>query len=124
MDEEIYCMDNDNDKHEVFVITRSMTTMHEPNELACVPNATIIVQLVLDPSCKKYQALADSGASLSLALHYLTSHTLWKCLESPLSVSTKTGRFQTDPKIELKILLLDFSPHRIINFVFHNDSNS
>jgi hypothetical protein len=54
MDKEIYCMDVVDDKHEVFVTTCSMTTMHEPNELACVPNATIIVQLVLDPSCKKY----------------------------------------------------------------------
>jgi hypothetical protein len=101
-----------------------MTIMHEPNELAHVPNATIIVQLVLDPSRKKYQALVDSGASLSLAPHYLTSCTLQKRLESLLNVSTNTGRFQTDAKIKLEILLLDFSPHQIINSVFHNDNSS
>jgi hypothetical protein len=124
VDEEIYYMDDVEGKHEMFSTMRSMTIMHEPSELTCVPNATIIVQLVLDPNRKKYQALIDSGASLSLAPHYLTSCTLWKRLETPLNVSTKTRRFQTNAKIELEILLPDFSPHRIINFVFHNDTNS
>jgi hypothetical protein len=96
VDEEIYSMDDLDGGHEMFVTTRSMTIMHEPSELTRVPNATIIVQLVLDPNHKKYQALIDSGASLSLAPHYLTSRTPWKRLESPLNVTTKTGRFQTD----------------------------
>jgi hypothetical protein len=84
-------MDDPEGQHELFVTTRSMTIMHEPGELTRVPNATIIVQLVLDPNRKKYQALIDSGASLSLAPHYLTSCTPWKRLESLLSVNTKTG---------------------------------
>jgi hypothetical protein len=124
VDEEIYSMDDLDGGHEMFVTTQSMTLMHEPSELTCVPNARIIVQLVLDPNCKKYQALINSGASLSLALHYLTSCTPWKHLESPLNVTTKTGHFQTDAKIELEILLPNFSPHQIINFEFHNDTNS
>jgi Retroviral aspartyl protease len=123
LDEELYCMDCVTDEQEVFVTTRSMTTMYEPEQLTRVPDATIIVQLALDQNRKKFRALIDSGASLSLAPHYAMTRAGWKRLEHPVNVRTKTGSFETEETAELEIILPDFSPHRIVSFQFHSDTS-
>jgi hypothetical protein len=80
-------------------MTRSMTTLYDPEEIGRVPHATILLQLVLDPKRKKYRALIDSRASLSLAPHYITSPSGWQSLETPIDIGTKTGYFRTGATI-------------------------
>jgi hypothetical protein len=111
VDEEVYCLDCVDEDQEVFVTTRSMTTMYEPEDLMRVPNATIIVQWALDRNRKKYRALIDSGASLSLAPHYAMTRVGWKRLNNPINIQTKMGSFETTEATELEIILPDFSPH-------------
>jgi hypothetical protein len=69
-DNEIYCLDKEGtEEHEVFVMTYSMMTMYEPENLDQVLHATIVLQLTIDSKHKKH--LLDSSASLSMAPHYI-----------------------------------------------------
>jgi hypothetical protein len=100
-----------------------MTTLYDLEEIERAPHATILLQLVLDPKRKKYRALIDSRASLSLAPHFITSPSGWQSLETPIDVSTKTGYFPTGATITVEVMMPDFSTHWMIKFTFHQDTS-
>ena len=113
--------DSSADEHEVYVLTRNLGVRErKPDEEPPTPRSTLLVCFP-NNVVRKFQALVDSGASLSLAHHRFSDSWTW---QPQAKIKTKTGTFTTNATTKLNIILPQFTMHREVSFTFHRDDST